>query len=541
MPAGVLTAPPQRNLQQEFVESPPVVGMDGNSPLAAMPSGTAVYLYNLVPSEYGARTREGWSVWAQNLAGSAVKSLIPYTGQIGDFSQSRLFAVTAFGIYDVSTQGADNPIAVVTFGTQTDAAGFTSYISFTDPSGNQSLQVADSQNGWYDYNPATSTWTKLTTEVTGATPANVAFLCSHKNRIWAVERDSSDAWYLPPGAKVGAATRFQFGAKFTKGGYLVGLYTWTIDGGAGVDDYLVAVSSSGDVLAYQGTDPAQASTWNLAGSWFIGKTPIGRRVAIESGGDLLLLSVYGVTSLQNLLAGFEPSKIERNISGKVARFIRNDMITKKDDPYWEIKLLSEEGVVMINTPKSLNAQTIQYVLNLNRLFEQQGGGWGMWRSVPGITFEPYNGDAYFGTADGKVCRMRGSLDDIDINGAGGIPVEFSILTRFSGHGAQAIYKQAQFLRPQFVAGNQVTVSCKAVYDYALEEPPADPFVPALQGTAQWDVSKWDQAVWSGITAGNVVLGTSGYGRVFAVAVRGTAVARATLVSVDGVWTPWGFM
>ncbi len=541
MPAGVLTAPPQRNLQQAFVESPPVVGMDGNSPLAAMPPGTAVYLYNLVPSEYGARTREGWSVWAQNLAGNAVQSLIPYTGQIGDFSQSRLFAVTPFGIYDVSTQGADNPTAVVTFGTQTDAAGFTSYISFTDPSGNQSLQVADSQNGWYDYNPATSTWTKLTTEVTGATPANVAFLCSHKNRIWAIERDSSDAWYLPTGAKVGAATRFQFGAKFTKGGYLVGLYTWTIDGGAGVDDYLVAVSSSGDVLAYQGTDPAQASTWNLVGSWFIGKTPIGRRVAIESGGDLLLLSVYGVTSLQNLLAGFEPSKIERNISGKVARFIRNDMITKKDDPYWEIKLLSEEGVVMINTPKSLNAQTIQYVLNLNRLFEQQGGGWGMWRSVPGITFEPYNGDAYFGTADGRVCRMRGSLDEIDINGAGGIPVEFSILTRFYGHGAQATYKQAQFLRPQFVAGNQVTVSCKAVYDYALEEPPADPFVPALKGTAQWDVSKWDQSVWSGITAGSVVLGTSGYGRVFALAVRGTAVARATLVSVDGVWTPWGFM
>jgi len=541
MPAGVLTAPPQPSLLREFTEAPPVVGMDGNSPLAAMPPGTAVYLYNLVPSEYGARTREGFTTWAQNLAGGAVKSLVPYTGQVGDFSTSRLFGVTAFGIYDLTTQGADNPTAVVTFPTQTDPAGFTSYIHHTDPNGVQSLQVADSLNGWYDYAPSTSTWTKLTTEVTGLTPGNVAFLCAHKSRIWAIERDSSDAWYLPVGAKQGAATRFQFGSKFTKGGYLVGLYNWTLDGGAGVDDYLVAVSSAGDVLAYQGTDPSSASTWNLVGSWFIGKIPAGRRVSIESGGDLLLLSVFGVNSMQNLMAGYEPSKIERNISGKVARFIRNDMLDKKDEPYWEIKLLAEEGVVMINTPKALNAKNIQYVLNINRLFEQQGGGWGMWRGVPGVTFEPYNGDAYFGTVDGKVCRMRGSLDNVDIAGAGGTSVEFSILQRFSGYQEPAKYKQVQFVRPQFVAQNQVRVSSKIIYDYNLAESPANALTPALVTESQWDISLWDNAVWGGTVSGSVVQGGAGYGRVAAIALRGEAVARATLVSTDGAYTSWAFM
>jgi len=367
------------------------------------------------------------------------------------------------------------------------------------------------------------------------------FLCSHKSRIWCIERDSSDAWYLPVGAKQGAATRFQFGAKFTKGGYLVGLYNWTIDGGDGVDDYLIAVSSAGDVLAYRGTDPSSASTWNLAGSWFIGKIPAGRRVAIESGGDLLLLSVFGVTSLQNLMAGFEPSKIERNISGKITRFIRNDMLAKKDDAYWEIKLLSEEGVVMINTPKGVNESNIQYVLNLNRLFEQDGGGWGIWRSVPGTTFEPYNGDAYFGTIDGRVCRMRGSLDEVDINGAGGTPVEFSILTRFTGFDAPSRFKQMMYLRPTFIAQNQVFASTRAVYNFQLAEQPALPFSPTLQGNAQWDVSKWDQAVWGGITSGDALFGSSGYGRYVAIAVRGTAVARATLVNIDGAWLPWGFM
>lgn len=538
------TALAQQEVAIPFDQVAPVRGMDGTVPIHNMPEGVALFLYNILPSDYGCQTRLGYRTWAQNLSGSLVtKSLIPFIGQVGDFSTSRLFAATKNGIYDVTSIGADNPAAVVTFGDQTDPAGWISHLHFTDPNGQQVILLADSRNGMYEYDPTGSTWTKYTTEITfpdATTPADIEFLAIHKGRLWLIARDSADAYYLPVGTKAGVATKFQFGSKMAHGGYLVGLWNWSIDGGNGLDDYLLAQSKGGDILVYQGTDPAQADKWNLVGRWFIGPPPAQRRGAQEVGGDTVLLSSFGLTSAAALLNGIDPTRVERNVTGKITRLVRSAIKTKADQDYWQVTTLPEEGLLLINSPKGANERHIQFVLNLNRVSEDEGGGWGLWRDVPGTVFATYNNEVYFGTTDGRVCVMRGSLDEVDIDGLGGLPVNFSALLRYSHFQHPGMYKQVQWMRPQFISGSAISIASKAFYDYRLGEENLLP-VPTGNGAAKWDAAEWDKALWSGTLSAYRLSGGSGYGREAAIYIQGQASSRATMASVEGTYTPWKFL
>ncbi len=542
MRARFYTAPVPQPTEVPFEDIAPILGMDGNAPLFNMGQGKAVYLYNIVPADYGCRTREGHRVWAQNIsANKPINTVLPFTGRVADLSLARLFAVTSDGIYNITTQGTDNPTITVTFPDQSVGAGFCESIHFTDATGNQVLIVADSLNGMYEYDPNGSVWTKLSTEITGVDPTKVAFVTQHKGRIWMIERDSPDAWYLPVGAKAGAATKFQFGSKMRHGGYLVALLNWSIDGGEGLDDYLLAISKSGDLLAYKGSDPAQASTWSLVGNWYIGDTPAGRRIGAEVGGDTLVVSAFGVTSAARLLQGVDPTRFERNVTGKITRLVRDAIQAKGDMNYWQMVKLPEESSLTINSPKKPNERHIQFFLNLNRTSEESGGGWGLWRDLPATHFETFLGSVYFGTEGGTVCQMIGSLDNVDINNQGGEPVNFSLLTRFSSFDAPGVYKQLQYIRPQFLSTAVVEASCRAVYDFDITElrnPPA--LNPPPEG-AIWNTDRWDQALWSGLASDYVLSGASGYGRKAAISIQGNATTRLTLLGVEGTWTRWNFL
>lgn len=537
------TAPPQPKASVEWDDVAPVRGMDGTVPIHNMPPGTAIFLYNIIPSEYGCQTRPGYRTWAQNLAGGAVKSLLPFLGTLGDASTSRLFAANSTGIYNVTSQGTDNPVAAVTFPSTINRAGFCSHIHFTDPTGAQVLLVADGENGMYEYDPVGATWTKYTTEITfpgTVTPADIVFITVHKGRIWLIAKDSADAYYLPVGAKNGVATLFQFGSKMEHGGYLVGLWTWSHDGGNGIDDYLIVYGKGGDVLVYQGTDPSQADRWSLVGRWFVGTPPEGRRVVVEVGGDTLILSAFGVTSATALLQGVDPTRVERNVTGKITRLVRDAIKVKSDLDYWEMQLLPEEGLLSINSPRRTNERHIQFMLNLNRVSEDSGGGWGLWRDVPANVFENFNRRIFLGTEAGTVEILQDSLDAVDINGVGGTPVGFSGLTRFTHYAHPALYKQVGFIRPQFITSNVVSVASKAVYDYQLGELNLLPIIGGAQ-FSKWDSALWDRALWSGTFSAFTLSGGSGYGREIGIFFQGEAFARATLASFEGTYSPWAFL
>lgn len=523
----------------------PLGGVDLRKAIGTEDPSTCVYTYNLVPYEYGMRIRQGYREWQTNLDGGTglgVRTIIPYYGGAG--ADDKLFAATNEGIWDVTVGGAA-PTLKVSFPIPTAAAGSGTSTAYTTDAGANILFFADSVNGLYEYTASTDTWAFNTT-ITGVDPINVRAVVVFKARIWLVEKDTQTAWYLAVGAIAGAATPFYFGSKFRSGGALKGLFNWTVDGGEGVDDLLVAVSRAGDVIVYKGGDPSSA-TWEQVGVYFIGKIPNSAKFGSEHGGELYLLSVYGLVSMNDLLQGVDANVLQTDAAGssltlKIGVLIRDNLQATIDFEGWDVSPIPCEGGMLVSSPTVGSQAPIQYYYNMATK------GWGFWRDVPMLCFEEFGDSVYFGTADGRVMRMDTPLDNVEIAPANplanGVEINFSILSAYSSLESAGVYKNPVLIRPDFISTLAPTQSSVAVFDYSITEPPAtNTGVPIGMPTALWDITEWDAAIWGGrdgITF-NSVGGAWGKGRYIAIATRGSARTTTRLIGWDLIYDTGGVM
>jgi len=226
-------------------------GINNLQGIVNTPPEDALFLFNMYPKEFGTAVRNGTKEWCEPVPlGDGVKTIIPFNAAECECEIDKLFAVTNDGIYDISTEGGA-PAKVYDWPAKTTRAGWCSWHYYTTIAGSF-LLVCDLENGYVVYDETADTWAPGA--VTGPDPGvTLDFVMVWKNRVWLVEQSSGRAWYLPVGQLTGDATAFTFGNKFKYGGYLKGLYNWTVDGGEGVDDYLVAVSEAGDRSSIKAT------------------------------------------------------------------------------------------------------------------------------------------------------------------------------------------------------------------------------------------------------------------------------------------------
>ena len=536
----------QRNHEVARIPAP-VEGMDIRQAIGSENLQHCVYTYNLSPFEYGLRVREGfreWAIDADNGSGLGVHTLVPFDSSDSLGAGDKLFAVTNEGIWDVTVMGSA-PVIKVVFADQSVTSGFGPYAHYVNDAGTDILYYADSGNGLFSYTPSTNTWQQAT-GINGPTIANIKFIIAFKQRIWLVEKNSTKAWYLANGSHSGQATEFYFGSKFKHGRTLEGLFNWTVDGGAGLDDNLVAVSRAGDVLVYQGDDPT-ATNWQLRGVYYIGELPATPRFGSEHGGELFLLSAYGVSSLNDILQGVDSNLLRANtpdssIAYKIAGLLRERMKTSRNDVGWGISLVPSEGGLLISVPQYGTEKHIQFYYN----FATQA--WGLWRGVPMLCFTDYGDSVYFGTEDNRVCRMDVSVDEQKITPlnppVNGVDIEFSILTAFTSLGSPAVYKRPRLIRPDFIANQPPTHSSVIRYDFDINEGTnfqlSTP-VGVVQGL--WDVGSWEAAIWGSDspTTFPSIGGAWGYGRYLAVATVGRSKTATRLIGWDLIYDIGGPM
>lgn len=526
--SAVPTARPQRT---DVLTLPAPIGMNTMTPLAGMAAQDCIFTYNLMPFEIGLRTREGYIEWANSFvdATSAVRTIIPFVGNREDRFNDKLFCANDQGIYDITAQGTDgvSPTRVFDWPNPgaTDA-GWGIYTHYTNDAGAHFLMLADEANGLVEYEESTGLWS-VTSGITGVDSTAVFFVMAHKQRLWLIEEDSSDAWYLPTGAKAGAATKFNFGAQFREGGNLVGLYSWTVDGGDGVDDYLVALSREGGVAVYRGDDPANASTWSLVGVWYIGRVPAGHRVASQYGGQLFFLCEHGLVNINRLLQGASLEDAVSIATEKITRVVRQELLRSIDQRGWEIRQLPAEQSYILNAPiPSKASDNLSFVRNLTT------NGWGLWRGIPLFTSDVFQGRLYFsdGLSPGSVYVMDGTLDNVLLDGTAGIDVEFSLLTSYQG--ADGVFKRAQHCRPYFISSGLPSFSVQARFDFDLSESDAG-LIIAPSSAALWDSAIWDQALWEGgVSSVDTIRGLVGWGHAIAIALKGATSNRMTLAAID---------
>ena len=545
--AGAGQGATQRRSQQVIRYPAPVRGMDIRKAIGSEDLQYSIYNYNIAPYEYGLRVRSGYREWEINLdegEGTGVHTLIPFISSASNSVGNALFAVTNEGIWDVTTEGAA-PTKRITFSNTDTAAGYGTYSHYTTDAGTVILYYADSLNGLFRYDAATQVWTQAT-GINHLDELLINSVVIFKQRIWFTTQNSTTAYYLNAGAITGQATAFYFGSKFKHGGNLRGLFNWSVDGGSGADDQLVAVSGAGDVIVYKGSDPTE-SDWDLVGTYYIGKIPNTSRFGSEHGGELYLLSAYGLASMNDILKGVDTNVLLSDVDSagmtvKIGGLIRDAMETAIDISGWAVSPVPSIGGVLITAPIVDSSAPIQYYYNI------AADAWGLWRNVPILSFEEFEDKLYIGTPDGRVCRMDVPVDNQKINPidplANGDSINFSILTAYSSMGVMGQYKRIKLIRPDFISSLKPEYSSVARYDYDTAE--ATPFQLGTGTEASaglWDISRWDSAVWGNENgkAFNSVGGTWGYGRYVAIATTGVSRTDTRLIGWDVMFDVGGTM
>jgi hypothetical protein len=371
------------------------------------------------------------------------------------------------------------------------------------------------------------------------TPANFAQAVVWKSRLWFVEKDSSRGWYMPVNSLFGTASSTDFGVRMRAGGALVGLYNWSYDAGNGLDSLLVGISASGDVVIYQGTDPSSVSTFSLKGTWSVGAVPYGRRLATDFGGDLLVMSLLGLIPLSRLVVGQPVVGGDRGIyvTDKVSNYFSLAAQQNRLLQGWQVLQHPAEGALMMLLPTAPGANCTPLVM------PYATKGWWPYRDMPIYSAQSWQGQLYFGTTDGRVCWHTGYVDGVTLaNPNDYAPVQFSCLTGFSNLG-NARNKRVQMIRPTLLVGTSNTaVQATARYRFnTAEPPPPDGAALTTPGNA-WDVAKWDGAVWGGdYSPIDKFTGGGGVGRDIAIALRGSAVTRTVIASIDVLYDEGGYL
>jgi hypothetical protein len=510
-----------------------------NSLIAAgsVPPQDALFMYNMIPQEYGTAVRRGYTEHCQPVpVGTGVRTVIPFNVQVaGSNPADKLFVVTSDGIYDATVAGA-LPTKVLDWPVKAHPAGYCSWHTYATVAG-QFLLVCDLVNGYYVYTASTNTW--AVGSITGPDPAEATldFVTVWKNRVWFIQRDTSVAWYLPVGQIGGAATKFEFGNKFKYGGWLKSIWNWTLDAGEGVDDYLVALGSAGDMVVYKGTDPSVGTNFNMVGWWYIGKSVQGRRQGDDMGGELLVLSTYGILQLSKLISGLPVTDEGASISYKINPRLSTFMDRTSNEFGWQIRLFARGQLIFVTTPKEVGKPWMQFV------YSTTTRAWSQFLDLPMVSCDSWRGGFFFGTDDNRVMQYTGFSDKVLLADAGesAEAIEWELLSGYQLYTQAPVFKRVHFLRPQFIGTTTPTFAVKASYDFDLQGAASSPpYVDPATGV--WNTGAWDVAYWSGGAIVNQPpRGASGLGRHIAIAMRGHSASECIHIGTDVLFDSGGML
>lgn len=489
----------------------PIRGWNSRDPLSAMDPQDAVILENFIPTTGGVDMRHGWSEWCTGL-GDSVETLMEYHSTAG---VSTLFGAAGTSIYDVTSEGVVGAAVVTSTG---NARWQHTMFSTT---GGDFLVCANGAASVRNYDG--SSWT--TPSITGVTSADLISVTAHANRLWFIEKDTLDMWYLPTSSISGAATKYPLGSISKIGGELVALASWTRDGGSGSDDVLVCITSRGEVMLFSGTDPSSINTWQLVGTFRIPE-PIGYRCVVKAGADVAIITSQGVLPMSTVLPAPESSKQQGAYTDRIKGAFNRAYTVGRSLYGWQLIEYPRGGIAIVNVPIASGEQFEQFVMN------SLTGAWCKFDGIDAVCWSLSGDDLYFGDHEGNVCKYGTQFQD------GDDPIEGLMLPAFSHFGVN-VNKRFTMARPilQAADGSVVPVVVKVDYDTS-ETPTAIVDVPA--GGSAWDVSPWDTSPWGpGIITMRKWQSLSGVGTVGSVMLNVSTRNQIRVNHIDILFEPGG--
>lgn len=589
-----LRKPPKQQTSTAIPLPAPSGGMNAITPPSAVGQGETLLQVNMFPSEYGMRSRLGFKqlLGGTNAAVGACTTM-PCPGVANRISVALWKADNDMGIFElIPSTGTLTKRISFTFNAA--EVGVGSYVVLRNSADTWTVFAGRyegyylnraSDNVWFKVQSTgsitSSAWSGGTAYSSGAyvTNGGYAYLCTAsgtsagsggptstgasitdgscvwkwqpllsttadprdfrhatlwKNRLWFVEDQTSRAWYLDLQSVTGTCTLFDFGTKLKSGSTMHSIWTWTRDGGDGIDDALVVLGSYGDLVMYEGTDPTIPGAFLHKGSWFVGNVnDAEQQIAVNYGGDLLIMTDKGIISTASLASGLAPQLAAAAVAMKVqplilSRYSPASASVPSDGRQFAFRN-DVDGYIGFKYDDSL-------VLALDMATRT----WTMLRGFtindPGIvdskgyTFtaktDPTNTRPY------SICRQvrDTTTDNVSASGTGasGTPVDCSIVTGFSPGGQ---IKRVHGIRPMVTevqAGPATTsytcnsVSAVARYDGNIEEAAAPTYVAPTLVSSSGPTYRPTRSM----------IGATGTGYQFAIALRMSATYRLVLQGMD---------
>lgn len=452
----------------------PLRGLNMRDSLANMQEGYALVLNNWFPKTSYLEIRGGCSNHLTGMTGTP-KTLAVYNKLDGT---SKMYAVTNTDVFDASSAGAVG----ASLADRTN--GKHQWLNFGDGTNNYLMMF----NGvdkplYYDGTTWTAVDAASSPALTGLTPTTkIVSAFASKGRLFFLETDSLSFWYLAAGAAGGALTEFPLDGVAQKGGYIMAGATWTFDGGDGVDDAVVFVTSEGEVIVYKGTNPSSATAWLLVGVFEIGQ-PLGRRCLTKFGGDLLVVTAGGTYPLMKAIQAAADE--EKKKLAAITNVIEEE-ITKEGRLYgsnfgWELTHYAAQSALILNVPITEDGEHEQYVMNTITK------AWCRFTDWDAETFVEFNGSLYYATSTKVVLAWSGVSDfgnNIDAYGK----------TAFSYFGNRGTQKEFVMFRPMLAVNGSVSFLTGMDVDFKDTAISATATYSVVSG-AIWDTSLWDQAYW----------------------------------------------
>lgn len=461
---------------------PPIEGWVSMNDARANNLTSARILTNIVPGRTYMESRRGMAKVATLGTNTPVEALMSYTSG----ATRKLLAASGNKLFvseeaPAITRGLRRTHVFPKFPSALAAeigSGFSNNrwqsICMADGSDTVRLLMVNGADGIKNYNHTEG----LTTVTPTPNIPDLICVTNFKSRAWFCQKGTSILYYGEPlSNKPTTLTPFYVGPLLRQGGEIVAINSVSLDGGSGPDDYLIAVSSRGEILVFSGIDPA--TDFSMVGL-FNTAEPLGPRSLYKVGNDLMYYGSRGPEALGKLYGGL--GRVDVIGNGIQPEF--EDAIARSGSSFgWEMILDTNSSWVICNVPIVPPGQMEQYAINL----ETQG-----WFRITGWNancWVQHNTQIYFGDSKGNVFLANYGLSD------DGKPIDIDYMCSWNNFTVPYVKKFTQ-CKITVKSITRPNPQIDMMVDYEEKLPQSAVGFSFEVVSSPWNVSPWNISPWS---------------------------------------------
>ena len=440
----------------------PIGGLNACDSLDLMAETDAIVMDNYIPGETKVALRKGFTRYVTT--GTPIRTLVEFKAESGN---NQFFAFDDNSVWDITSAASPQKVAGREYKNgQWQTTQFKNRLF--------AVNGEDAPQTYYLDDEGNGVWADAEFSGTNLIPEALVNVASSKQRLWFVEKGSMKVWYSENVSEIkGNLLSFDMTTVARDGGYLVAVASWTQDGGAGMDDLTVFLTSEGEALVYAGSNPNSADGWMLKGCYRIAR-PIGYRCVMQYQGDIVVITEDGYLPLSKALPLESANSSQIAFSNKIRGMVLERVANGRTKFGWQSIIYSRGGYAIFNVP--YNQTFEQHVINLST------GAWCRFTGIKAYCWGLYQTRAYFGTIDGVMLFDEGYADDK-------LHIEGHIEQAFNRLGSYNL-KKVQLLNPRTKSFNPYALTIYTNTDFSSQTQ------DYVENIGQAGQTKWNSVKWS---------------------------------------------